>query len=363
MFRSPVSRVNIILMENVLRFEHPEYLYWLIVIPVLVIIYILFRVSQKRRFERFAKLEMREQLVPSYSTRRANFKFVIFLLMIACTILALANLQSGSKMEEVKREGIDLYLAVDVSNSMNAEDIVPSRLERSKQAINKLISDMRGDRIGVIVFADKAFVQLPITTDYSAAKMFLSTINTSLVASQGTAIAEAINLALKSFPDEAHSRAVIIISDGEDHENNAAVKAAQEAAKQGVHVYTIGMGLPDGAPIPEYNQYGHQIGYRKDRNGNTIITRLDEQMLQKIAAAGNGIYVRASNSNVGLEKIYEDINKLDKSEIDAKVFTDYEDQFQWFVAAAIILLLIEVFFSSGKKGWERKFNIFEKKDE
>ena len=350
-------------MENVLRFEHPDYLYWLIVIPVLVIIYILFRLGQKRRFERFAKIGMRKELVPGYSTRRSNFKFIIFLLMIACGILALANLQSGSKMEEVKREGIDLYLAVDVSNSMNAEDIVPSRLERSKQAINKLIADMKGDRIGVIVFADKAFVQLPITTDYSAAKMFLSTINTSLVASQGTAIAEAINLALKSFPDEAHSRAIVIISDGEDHENDAAVKAAQEAAKQGVRIYTIGMGLADGAPIPEYNQYGHQTGYRKDRNGNTIITRLDEQMLQKIAEAGNGIYVRASNSNVGLSKIYDDINKMDKTEIEAKVFTDYEDQFQWFVGAAIILLLIEIFISSGKKAWERKFNIFEKKDE
>ena len=350
-------------MENVLRFEHPEYLYWLLIIPVLVIIYILFRLGQKRRFERFAHIEMRGQLVPNYSSRRSILKFILFLLIIASAILALANLQSGSKMEEVKREGIDLYLAVDVSNSMNAEDIVPSRLERSKQAINKLIGEMRGDRIGVIVCADKAFVQLPITTDYSAAKMFLSTINTSLVASQGTAIAEAINLALKSFPDDTHSRAIVIISDGEDHENDAAMKAAQEAAKQGVRIYTIGMGLPDGAPIPEYNQYGHQTGYRKDRNGNTIITRLDEQMLQKIASAGNGLYVRASNSNVGLSKIYDDISKLDKTEIEAKVFTDYEDQFQWFVGAAIIFLLIEILISSSKRGWEKKFNIFEKKDE
>ena len=348
-------------MENVLRFEHPEYLYWLIIIPVLVIIYILFRVGQKRRFERFAQIGMRDYLVPTYSSRRANFKFVVFLLMVASLILALANLQSGSKMEEVKREGIDLYLAVDVSNSMNAEDIVPSRLERSKQAINKLISELKGDRIGVIVFADKAFVQLPITTDYSAAKMFLSTVNTSLVASQGTAIAEAINLAVKSFSDEDHSKAIVIISDGEDHENDAAVKAAQEAAKRGIRIYTIGMGLAEGAPIPEYNKYGQQTGYRKDKNGNTIITRLDEQMLQKIASAGNGIYVRASNSNVGLEKIYSDIEKLDKSEIEAKVFTDYEDQFQWFVGLAIIFLLIEIFISSGKREWERKFNIFEKK--
>ena len=348
-------------MENVLRFEHPEYLYWLLVLPVLVIIYILFRIRQRNLFERFADIAMRDSLVPSYSARRANFKFVVFLLMMTCIILALANLQSGSKMEEVKREGIDLYIAVDVSNSMNAEDIVPSRLERSKQAINKLINEMKGDRIGIIVFADKAFVQLPITTDYSAARMFLSTVNTSLVASQGTAIAEAINLAVKSFSEEEHSKAIIIISDGEDHENDAAVKAAQEAAKLGIHIYTIGMGLPEGAPIPQYNQYGHQTGYRKDMQGNTIITKLNEQMLQQIAAAGNGIYVRASNSNVGLEKIYNDIEKLDKAEIEAKVFTDYEDQFQWFVGAAIILLLIEIFVSSGKKGWERKFNIFEKK--
>ncbi len=344
-----------------MRFEHPEHLYWLIVIPVLAIIYILFRIGQKRRFERFAQIGMREQLMPSFSTRRANFKFVIFLLMVACVILAMANLQSGSKMEEVKREGIDLYLAVDVSNSMNAEDIVPSRLERSKQAINKLISEMKGDRIGVIVFADKAFVQLPITTDYSAARMFLSTVNTSLVASQGTAIAEAIHLAMKSFSEEEHSKAIVIISDGEDHENDAAVKAAQEAAKHSIRIYTIGMGLPDGAPIPEYNQYGHQTGYRKDRLGNTIITKLNEPMLQQIATAGNGLYVRASNSNVGLEKIYDDIEKLDKTEIEAKVFTDYEDQFQWFVGTAIILLLIEILISSSKKEWERKFNIFEKK--
>ena len=348
-------------MENVLRFEHPEYLYGLLIIPLLIIIYILFRLGQKRRFERFAQIGMRDYLVPTHSNRRANFKFVVFLLIVACSILALANLQSGSKMEEVKREGIDLYLAIDVSNSMNAEDIVPSRLERSKQAINKLISDMKGDRIGVIVFADKAFVQLPITTDYSAARMFLSTVNTNLVASQGTAIAEAINLAVKSFSDEEHSKAIIIISDGEDHENDAAVKAAQEAAKKGIRVYTIGMGLADGAPIPEYNKYGQQTGYRKDKNGNTIITKLNEAMLQQIAAAGNGIYVRASNSNVGLSKIYDDIQKLDKSEIEAMVFTDYEDQFQWFVALALIFLLIEIFISSGKREWERRFNIFEKK--
>ena len=172
-------------MENVLRFEHPEYLYGLIIIPLLIIIYILIRLRQDKIFKRFAEVEMRDYLVPQRSGRRNVCKFVVFLLMIACLILGLANLQSGSKMEEVKREGIDLYIAVDVSNSMNAQDIVPSRLDRSKQAINKLIGDLQGDRLGVIVFAEKAFVQLPITTDYGAAKMFLSSVNTSSVASQG----------------------------------------------------------------------------------------------------------------------------------------------------------------------------------
>ena len=350
-------------MENVLRFEHPDVLYGLILIPLLIIIYLLVRLRQEKVFKRFAEMSLRDYLVPRHSTRRGVFKFVVFLLMIACAILGLANLQSGSKMEEVKREGIDLYIAVDVSNSMNAQDIVPSRLDRSKQAINKLISDLRGDRLGVIVFADKAFVQLPITTDYYAAKMFLSSVNTSSVASQGTAIGEAINLATKSFPNDERSKAIVIISDGEDHENDAVMEAAREAVKKGIRIYTIGMGLPDGAPIPEYNQYGRQIGYKKDRNGSTIVTRLDEDMLRRIAETGGGIYVRANNSNVGLEKIYDDISKMDKTEIDTQVFTDYEDQFQWFIGPAILLLLVLVFMSSGKRRWESKLNLFERKGE
>jgi len=350
-------------MENVLRFEHPEYLYWLIVIPVLIIIYILIRLRQDRVFKRFADVGMRSYLVPQRSGRRGIFKFVVFLLMIACLILGLANLQSGSKMEEVKREGIDLYIAVDVSNSMNAQDIVPSRLDRSKQAINKLISELKGDRLGVIVFADKAFVQLPITTDYAAAKMFLASVNTNSVASQGTAIGEAITLAMNSFAEDERNKAIVVISDGEDHENEAAINAAREAAKKGIRIYTIGMGLPEGAPIPEYNQYGRMLGYKKDKQGNTIVTRLDEDMLRRIAETGGGMYVRANNSNVGLEKIYEDISKMDKTEIETQVFTDYEDQFQWFIGAAILLLLVLVFVSSGKKAWESKFNIFERKGE
>lgn len=350
-------------MENILRFEHPEWLYALLVIPLMIALYVIVRVRQKKRFRQFASQEMFESLSPKSSARRSGFKFAFLLVAIAFLILALANLQSGSKMEEVKREGIDLFIAVDVSNSMNAQDIVPSRLDRSKQSINKLISELRGDRLGIIVFADKAFVQLPVTTDYAAAKMFLSTVNTNSVASQGTAIAEAINVAMKSFADDERSKAIIIISDGEDHEDDAAVKAAQEAAKKGIRVYTIGMGLAEGAPIPEYDRYGHLTGYRKDRNGTTIITRLDEVMLQSIANAGNGLYVRASNSNVGLEKIYKDISDMEKTEIETKVFTDYEDQFQWFLLPAIVFLILSILISPAKSELESRINLFETKQD
>ena len=348
---------------SILRFENPQYLYWLLVLPVLIAIYVLIRVWNKKQFERFANIKLRGYLIPMFSSKRANTKFVIFLLIIALIIIGAANLQSGSKMEKVKREGIDIFLCVDISNSMHAEDIAPNRLERSKQAINKLISKLGGDRIGVIVFAGNAYVQLPITTDYSAAKMFLSTVETNLIPAQGTEIGRAIELAIKSFGENEHNKAIVIISDGEDHENGDAVKAAQDAAKHGIKIYTIGMGLDEGAPIPLYNQYGKRTGYKKDKEGNVVITKLDDNILRQLAEIGDGIYVRASNSNVGLDKIYDDISKAKNSEIEAKVFTDYNDQFQWFIGAAIILLIIEILISSGKRNWESHFKFFEPKNE
>lgn len=348
---------------NILRFENPQYLYWLLVIPALVAVYILIRFWSKKQFMRFANIKLREFLVPNFSPARSNVKFVIFTTIITLLILGAANLQSGSKMEKAKREGIDMFLCLDISNSMNAEDIEPNRLARSKQSINKLISKLGGDRIGIIVFAGNAYVQLPITTDYSAAKMFLSTVDTDLIPTQGTEIGRAIELAIKSFGESENSKAIVIISDGEDHENGDAVKAAQEAAKLGIKIYTIGMGLDEGTPIPLYNQYGKKTGYKKDKEGNVVITKLDDNMLRQIAQIGDGIYVRASNSNVGLDKIYEDISKADKNEFESMVFTDYDDQFQWFVGAAIILLIIEILISSGKKAWETNFKFFEPKDE
>ena len=312
---------------HILRFEHPEYLYWLLAIPVLIAIYIAVRVINKQQFKKFADNKFIEYLVPLASKARSNTKFVLFTIAVTLCIFAAANLQTGSKMEEVKREGIDLMFCIDISNSMNAEDIAPNRLERSKQAINNIIGKLKGDRIGIIVFAGNAYVQLPITTDYAAAKLFLSTINTSLIPSQGTEIGAAINLAARSFGNSEHEKAIIVISDGEDHENGDAIKAAQEAIKSGIKIYTIGMGLEDGAPIPVYNQYGKRTGYKKDRDGNIVITKLDDNMLRQIAEIGDGIYRRASNSNVGIDEIINNINKTEKSEIDSKIFTDYEDQF------------------------------------
>ena len=193
--------------------------------------------------------------------------------------------------------------------------------------------------------------------------MFLSTVETNLIPTQGTEIGRAIDLAVRSFGETEHNKAIVIISDGEDHENGDAVKAAQEAIKHGIKIYTIGMGLDEGAPIPLYNQYGKRTGYKKDKEGNVVITKLDDNILRQLAEIGDGLYVRASNSNVGLDKIYDDISKAKKSEIEAKVFTDYDDQFQWFIGAAIILLIIEILISSGKRKWESRFKFFEPKNE
>lgn len=343
---------------NVLRFEHPEYLYGLLVIPLLIVLYVMGVYLNKKAVRRFVGTKLSSTLLPLNSGIRPVLKLILVLLAFTSLIFAAANLQTGSKLEEVKREGIDLFIAIDISNSMMAEDIAPNRLERAKQAINRLVDKLEGDRIGIIVFAGKAFIQLPLTTDYAAARLFLSTISTDLINAQGTAIASAIETAVGAFDENDHNKAIIIISDGEDHEENA-VEAATEANKKGIAVYTIGMGLPDGTPIPLYNQYGKRTGFRKDADNNTVVTRLNETMLQQIAAAGQGLYIRANNSSTGLEKIFDEINQMEKSEIDSKVFTDYEDQFQWFVGLAILLILAELLLSASRKKWEKMFKFFD----
>lgn len=343
-----------------LRFEHSVFLYALVLIPFIVIVFMLMLAWRRKALTAFGEWSVIRRLMPSNSIPRMVFKFVLLMFGLVFLILGLANLQVGSKLMEGERKGIDMMICLDVSNSMLAEDIKPNRLERSKQAISKLIDKLGGDRIGIIVFAGKAYIQLPITTDYAAAKLFLNTIDTKVVPTQGTAIGEAIEMADGSFSDDTHSKAIVVITDGENHEDDA-IQVAKDASSKGIKVYTIGMGLPDGAPIPEYNSYGRRLGYKKDRQGTTIITKLNENMLQQIAKAGDGVYVRANNSRAGLSKVLDDINKLEKTEFESKMYSDYEDRFQYFIAVALLFFIIELFVFERKSKWFSKFDLFNRK--
>lgn len=342
---------------DILKLEHPDFLYGLLLIPVFVMILWFNFFIRKKSLKKFGRIDLITRLFPDASNGRIILKFLIWLLAYTSLIIALANPQQGSKMEEAKRQGIDIIIGLDVSNSMMAEDIKPSRLERAKQAMSNLIDKLQEDRIGIILFAGKAYTQLPITSDFTAAKMYISTINTNLVPSQGTAIAEAINLATESFGKDDYSKAIVIITDGEDHEGDA-VEATKKAFESGINVYTIGMGSVEGAPIPITNESGQNTGFKTDQNGSTVVTRLDETLLQQIASAGDGIYVRASTSQVGLQRVYDELNKMEKTEFESKSFSDYEDRFQYFVGFALILLFFEMLFVDKKSAFLKKIKIF-----
>jgi Ca-activated chloride channel homolog len=338
------------------RFAHTYYFYLTALIPVLTALLVLFLLWKKRTLERYGNRAVIGQLMPEYSGVKTILKFILVMLAMLSLVFALANPQTGSRLEKVKRKGIDLMICLDVSNSMLAQDIKPDRLERAKQSISRLIDNLDGDRIGIIVFAGKAYTQLPITSDYAAAKMFTSTINTNIVAVQGTALADAIELASNSFGESKRNRAMIIITDGEDHQGNT-LEQAEAAVKKGIAIYTIGMGLPEGVPIPQYNG-NVMTGYKKDRDGQTVMTRLDETLLQQVASLGKGMYVRATNSETGLNKILDDINKIQKTEIEEKQFSDYETRFQYFVGLALILLLLDLFVFERKTSWLKRVKPF-----
>lgn len=340
-----------------IRFENIEYLYALLLIPLFTILFIMYVYWKKKVLKRFGDMDVTGRLMPFKSSSKRVVKFIILMVAYTFLVIGVANPQVGSKLEKVQRKGADLVIALDVSNSMLAQDIRPDRLERAKQAISKLIDRLGGDRIGIVIFAGKAYVQLPITSDYAAAKMFLSTVSPDIVPVQGTAIGEAITLASNSFSDEEHSKAIIVITDGENHEGNA-VEAAEKATEMGINVYTIGMGLPDGAPVPVYNESKQLTGYKKDKNGTTVISKLNETMLQQIAAAGNGKFLMANNRRDGLETMLEEINKLEKSEFETRMFSDYEDRFQYFLAVAILLLVLEFLLFERKSKLTEKLKLF-----
>ena len=341
-----------------LRYDNIEFLYLLPLIPLLIIGIIMYSKWQKNSILKFGDINLLNQLMQSHSIFRKKIKNTLFVLAITFLIVGLSNPQVGTKMEEVKREGVDLMIAIDLSYSMMAQDIKPNRLERAKQAISRLIDKLEGDRIGLVVFAGEAYVQLPITTDYSAAKLFLSTVNTSIIPTQGTKIGNAIDLCSKSFDKEnAQSKAIIIITDGETHDEEA-IESAKKAKEEGIYIHTLGMGLTKGGPIPIYNKYGSTSEFRKDREGNVIITKLNERMLEEIALAGEGTYIRANNSKSGLSSLFEEINKMEKKEIGTMIFTNYKDRFQIFIGISLVLLILNLFFLERKNNIKSKINLF-----
>jgi Ca-activated chloride channel family protein len=338
------------------RIANPEYLYALLLIPALIAFFWYSRLKRKKALAQFGQMDILSVLMPNASTSRPVLKYIILMCALGCIIFGIARPQFGSKLKTEKRKGIELIIALDVSNSMMAEDIQPNRLERAKRAISQLVDKLSNDKIGLIVFAGEAYTQLPITADYVSAKLFLNSISPQMVPTQGTAIGSAIELGVKSFnPQFAGSKAMIVITDGENHEDDA-IGAASEAAKQGVTIYTLGMGLPQGGPIPNFSN--GQKGYRKDKEGNTIVTKLDEQMLQKIAEAGKGAYIRANNAQVGLNNLFSEVNKMEKSELETQIYADYDDKFQYFIALVIFLILLDFMVLERKNKYLKNFKLF-----
>lgn len=339
------------------RFGNYEYLYALAIIPVLIILFIAGVYLRRRSLRRFGDVEVISQLMPYVSRIRPVLKFLFLILALTSVIFATADPQFGSKLEKVKRKGVELIIALDVSNSMLAEDIEPSRLERAKRAISQMIDRLHNDKLGLVVFAGDAYVQVPLTTDYSAVKMYLSSINTEIVPKQGTAIGSAIDLARESFDQESGlDKAMIVITDGENHQGNV-VQAAEKARKEGITIHAIGMGSPEGAPIPIRSNNGQTV-YQKDQQGNTVISKLDPATLKNLAREGKGTFIRASNARTGLDELLNEINEMTRKEIESKVYTDYEHRFQYLLGLALFFLLLDLMLLERKNKRLMSFNLF-----
>lgn len=342
------------------RLEEPIYFYLLLLVPQLVLVFVAVMVWKRKTQKRFADAPLLARLSPDRSVVKSSLKFLLFALAVSALSLGLVNPKIGTKLETLKREGVDVVFALDVSKSMLAEDIAPNRLMKSKQLVTQIINSLAGDRVGIIGYAGSAFPQVPITTDFGSAKLFLSSMNTDMVSSQGTAITEAISLATTYYNDEEQTnRVLFIISDGEDHEGNVA-SIVSEAADQGIKIYTIGVGSEAGAPIP-IKKNGVLQYYKRDQDNQQVVTKLDRATLEEIAAKGNGQYIDGSNTGDVIDTVTAILNGMDKKEFEAKQFTDFKDQFQWFLAAGLLLLLLDMLLLDRKTAWLRKLNLFNEK--
>ncbi|MFP9100358.1 VWA domain-containing protein [Flavobacterium sp. RHBU_24] len=340
--------------------DEPKYLYLLAVIPLLVLLF-LFNLWWKRRKQReFGNPELVKKLTAESSVFKPALKLTVVALGIAGVILALVNPKIGTRTETVKREGVDIVFAVDVSKSMLAEDVAPSRLEKAKQIVSQVINNLGSDRIGIIGYAGSAYPVLPITTDYSVAKMFLQSMNTDMVSSQGTAISDAINLASTYFDDPQTSKLIILISDGEDH-GEGSEEAAAEAQKKGIKLITVGVGTENGGPIP-LKTNGRLQGYKQDNNGETVITKLYPDALKTIAQRTKGGYVYGGTTKEVSDYVKNALKNIEKKEFESKEIALYESQFQWFLGAALLLLFLDIFLLDRKTAWITKLNLFNEKE-
>ena len=339
-----------------LRFEDPIYLWMLFIIPILVLMRFIVWRKRKRNLRKFGDPSLLKEMMPDVSKYRPTIKFSLLLSAITILIFMIARPQVGSKISHEKREGIEVLIALDISNSMLAQDVIPSRLEKSKLLIEDLVDHFTNDKVGLVVFAGDAFVQLPITNDYVSAKMFLQNINPSLITTQGTDLARAISLSQSCFTQREHiGRAIIVITDGEDHEGGA-LEAAREAYKKGINVFILGVGTSKGAPIPDGNG-----GYLKDNSGQTVLSALNEQMCQQVAKAGNGVYIHVDNTSDAQERLNKELSKLQSGISDTVVYSEYNEQFQIFGIILLLLLIVETILLESRNPLFKQINLFRDK--
>ena len=344
-----------------MELDESKYLYLLFLLPILLLLFLYNQYWKRKKQREFGDLDMVKKLSPEKSVFKPILKLIVMLLALTALILGLVNPKIGTKMETVKREGIDIVFAMDVSKSMLAEDVAPSRLEKSKQIVSQIINQLGSDRIGIVAYAGSAFPVLPITTDYGVAKMFLQSMNTGIVSSQGTSLDEAIKLSSTYFDDKSKtSKLLILISDGEDH-SEGAEEAAEEANKLGMKIITIGVGTDKGSTIP-LRRNGVVESFQRDNNNEVVITKLNQESLTTIAKATKGGYVNGNNTKEVLEYVKNALNNIQKTEFEATQMADFQSQFQWFLGLAFALLFLDIFFLERKTKWVRKLNLFNEKE-
>lgn len=339
-----------------IHIDEKIYLWFIPIIAFMFLVFVFSQIRKRRKQKHFADEKLLKRLAPNRSSFKPWLKFSFLAVIIVLLCIALANPKIGTKIETVKREGVDVVFAIDVSKSMLAEDVAPNRLEKAKRLVFETMSQLKGDRIGIVAYAASAYPQLPLTTDHSAAKMFLQSMNTDMLSSQGTAIQEAIRMGSNYFDENLPtSRILVIISDGEDHEMGA-TEIATEALNQGITIYTVGVGSQKGAPIPI--KEGNTQTYKRDRNGEVVITHLNRELLEQIAQNAGGKYINGDNTKEAVEEIVKILDGTEKSEFETQKFVDYKDQFQWFLAGALLLLILDFFIFERKTLWVKKLNLF-----